>query len=124
MNFEIDHDAEDDARAQRQSARKIADKIEAGETLSKFEGKWIAAVIRGAVDYIQAPTRQGPPSKLPNGDDAAIEFALLVIHQGKSKTQARADLAEKYCVSIEAVRKYLDKNKRGQRALEFVSNQS
>lgn len=118
--MKIDHDAEAAARGQRQSVRLLADKLEAGEELNSLQRKFLAAVLRGAADSIQAPRRQGPATKLPDGDDAAIEFAILVNHQGYSRTQAREEIAAKYEVSVEAVRKYLKRDQRGERALAFV----
>lgn len=124
MKMEFEHDAEGHARRQRQTTRLLAEKVESGEVLNGLERGFVAAILRGAADSIQATTRQGPPSKLPDGDDAAMEYAFLVVHQGKSKTQACSYLAEKYDVSIQAVRKRLSKKRRAERAIDFASNQS
>ncbi|PRY70996.1 hypothetical protein [Halomonas ventosae] len=120
MKIHLDRDAEADARSGRQTVRLLADKLEAGEELKSLERQFLAGVLRAAADSIQAPRRQGPPSKLPDGDQAAIEFALLVNQQGYSRTQAREEIADKYEVSVEAVRKHLKKDCRGERALAFV----
>jgi hypothetical protein len=91
--------------AQRDFIDSIADRVEKGEPFARAaERKLIAGMLRAWARQI--------PDALPNTRDgaakidpgyAAIHFACLVNGQGRSKSQATAELAELYEVSPEAI---------------------
>ena len=100
---------EETARSQRQYTRLLADKVETGESLSSMERKWIAAILRGAVDAIQPPKgNRGPSPKLDPGS-LAMEYAILREHQSYSENAAHELLAGRHTVSPEAIKKALKK---------------
>lgn len=93
------------AKAQREFIGSLAERIEKGEPFARAaERKLIAGILRAWAKQI--------PDELPNTRDgaarvdpgyAAIHFACLVNVQGRSKSEATAELAEIYGVSPEAV---------------------
>lgn len=92
-------------KAQREFIDSIADRVEKGEPLERVaERKLIAGMLRAWARQI--------PDALPNSASGtpkmdpgyvAIHFACLVNGQGRSKSEAAAELAEIYDVSPEAV---------------------
>jgi len=100
---------EETARSQRQYTRLLADKVETGEILSSMERKWIAAILRGAVDAIQPPKgNRGPSPKLDPGS-LAMEYAILREIHGYTNNAAHEHLAGRHAVSTEAIKKALKK---------------
>jgi len=119
--------AEDERRIaelQRQDLRGFADLIERGE-LPTDELAWmlIAATLRGAADSIpDKPKRgRGQAAKFDPGQ-AALSFAILVVRHGMSRNAARESLAERYSVSVEAVKKALQKHGDGEPAIAFLES--
>lgn len=98
-------------RRQREQIEEIAAKLEGGESLNEDEtGIAVWAMRTGAASLPdKPPKRAGNPGKLPDGE-VALTFAAKVIRQGKSKSQAREELAELYDVSVEAIRQCLKKH--------------
>jgi hypothetical protein len=100
---------EETASNQREYTRLLADRVESGESLSSWERKWIAAILRGAAYSIQPPKgNRGPSPKLDPGS-LAMEYAILRELQGYTGNAAHELLADKYFVSREAIKKALEK---------------
>lgn len=95
------------AESQKDFINQMAEKIEAGETLTTFECSFVAAVLRGAADGIRTkrPRRRGSPDKLPG--ELAVWFGLKTRVEGMSDNAAAEELAGKYGTSVEAVKKTL-----------------
>jgi hypothetical protein len=98
------------ALAQRASLQSIAKKIERGEALNSLEAAFSAAALRHMAQQIptKPPRRRGQEPQLDPGN-LAIEFALLVHTQGHTPNAAHEALAERYSVSVQAIKKALSK---------------
>ncbi len=98
-------------RRQRAWLNEIANRIEQGEPLDKLERSLVAQIVRGRADRMDESLPR-KPGRAPraNWSAVALEFELLVRAKKMSKSAARGHLAEKYDVSIEAVRQGLKKN--------------
>lgn len=99
------------AQEQREWARRMADKIERGEPLDRgLDRKVAAAILRGFADNLPdtAPRKAGQAPKIDAGE-VALQYAALR-GRGAKKGQAIAELAERWGVSDEAIRKSLKKN--------------
>lgn len=110
---EEDHKAADEnyrvvAQNQKDYINKIADKLEAGEQLSRHEIGFGVAVLRGAAKGMSLVRKRpaGRPAKLPGELAVLVGFEIL---EGKSKNKAVAIYAEKYGVSDTSVKEELKK---------------
>lgn len=110
---EEQHAAADAEHLQRAKSFKrfyasVADRIEAGETLSIWERELAAAALRHVAATIneERPRPAGKPAKLPDSE-LVMEFVVMTRHQSVSKDRAYERLAEKYSVSVTAVKKRL-----------------
>jgi hypothetical protein len=100
------------ARHQREWINELADKIEAGEPLKTLlDRKLAAGLLRASAKQIpdKQPRRRGAEPKF-NSQQAAWEFALLVNAHGRSHNKAHEELAERFGVEPEAIRKALKKH--------------
>ena len=92
-------------KAQRDFIGSIADRVEKGEPFARAaERKLIAGMLRAWARQIPDAlpgTRSGAARMDPGY--VAIHFACLVNGQGRSKSEAAAELAEIYEVSPEAI---------------------
>lgn len=99
------------AQDQREWARTIAGKIERGEPLTRgLDRKAAAAILRGWADNLPdaPPRRVGRLPKIDAGE-VALQFAAMRA-QGVQKGEAVAQLAERWEVTDEAIRKALKKH--------------
>lgn len=96
------------AKSQKRFCASVADRIEAGETLSGYEREWAAAALRhvGATISEERPRPAGKPAKLPDFE-LVLEFIVMTRHQSVSKNDAYERLAEEHGVSVTAVKKRL-----------------
>ena len=89
---------------------EMADRIEAGESLTSYQAGFTAAVLREAAKKLINPKRTRPaghPVRLP--DEARLWYADLIVHQGISETAALGVIADKYQVTLEAVKRKVGK---------------
>jgi hypothetical protein len=99
------------ARWQRKYLAELAGKVERGEPLDETGREWTAGVLRAWADQIpiKQPKKRGQQPKIDAGP-VAIQYAVMVCRDGKKKTHAIAELAERHDVSEQtiknAVRKY------------------
>ena len=92
-------------QTQRDFIGSIADRVEKGEPLARTdERKMIAGILRAWARQIPdtLPRTEGGVARIEPAS-AAIHFACLVNGQGRSKTEAIAELAGIYDASTEAV---------------------
>lgn len=96
------------AKSKKRFLASVADRIEAGETLSICEREWVAAALRHVAATIneERPRPAGKPPMLPDYE-LVMEFIVMTRHQSVSKDRAYRLLAEKYGVSVTAVKKRL-----------------
>lgn len=101
---EAEQAAADDEHAktrirQHRFLNELADKIEAGETLSSWERKWAEGAIRAFADAL--PTERRKPNKRPPKvpGDAAVMVALRVVFDGWTKSAAMEEQAERIGIS-------------------------
>jgi len=100
---------------QRAMFARLADAVAAGAELSRLDRKIVAAALKLAASNLpdSPPRSRGGAhrAQFPHGD-AALEFVAMVRSPSHpvSETAAIAALAEKYDVSIEAMRKSIKKN--------------
>ncbi|QOY61875.1 hypothetical protein INQ40_07815 [Lysobacter sp. H21R4] len=109
------------AASQRQWVREMADTLERGETLSKLDLKVATAILRGWADNLPDKQRRkaGQAPRI-NPSDIALEFEAMTRNPNipTSANAAKEHLAEKYGVSVEAIRAALAK--KGKAATEFM----
>lgn len=100
------------AASQKAAAKAIAAKVKAGEALTPIERKVASALILHASASIpdDKPQPAGRPRALP--DSVAFEAAMLVVHEEMTANAAATALAEKYDVSVPAVKQELGLVKR------------
>lgn len=99
------------ARSQREAIFRIAEKMEAGESLNELETALAAAVLRGGAAMIpDAQARKRGQAPKLDAANVAMHYAAL-IRQGKAKdkTEAIRMLAEGNEVTDEAMRKLIRK---------------
>ncbi len=98
--------ADDEHRERAESNRdfliSVAQKIESGDPLDSWEGKWAAAAIRGFAKSIPLERKRSPgrPHKVP---EEAILLRQAYINGGDSVAQAEERLAELYGVDLETL---------------------
>lgn len=98
-------------------------------TVSFTERKLIAGIVSDWADNIQAPPpKKGRPrTKLLHPSELAMEWAILVALQGKNKSAAFREIAEKYEVDDKYLKDQImstDENDRryGDLALSYIKN--
>ena len=92
-------------KTQREFIDSIADRVEKGEPFERAaERKLIAGILRAWAKQISdaLPNTRSGAAKMDPGY-VAIHFACLVNGQGRSKSEATAELADIYDVSPEAI---------------------
>lgn len=100
---------------QRAMLAQLAERMVAGDELTMLDRKIAAAALnRVAADLPSEPPRSrggAHQAKFPHGD-AALEFMILTRRPTNplSKTAAITTLAERYSVTIEAMRKVINKH--------------
>lgn len=95
------------AKSHKRLCASLADRIEAGETLSAYERAFAADALRHVGANIGEKRRTaGKPAKLPDFE-LVMEFVVMTRHQSVSNNEAYERLAEKYSVSVTAVKKRL-----------------
>lgn len=110
------------ARGQRIYFNELAAKIETGEAnMSLLDSIMAAGAIRAFASQIPLTEPRGK-GQLPKVDpgSVAMEFASLVVIKGMSKNAAHEKLAEKWDVSVPAIKKALTKY--GDTALSWLQN--
>ena len=95
------------AERQKDFIHRMAERIEAGDTLNSFEAKFIAAVLRRAAAGISTkrPRRRGQPDMLPG--ELPMLFAMKVRIEGMSEKDAIAALAGEFDVETASIEKRL-----------------
>lgn len=100
------------ASVQKEWARRIADRIEAGDVadLDAAELGFVAAVVRKWAEQLplKPARKRGAAPKFDSGE-AAARFAKLTEIDGMSASAAYAKLAEDVDVSVEAMKKAIAK---------------
>lgn len=95
------------AKSQKRFCASLADRIEAGETLSAYERAFAADALRHVGANIGEKRRPaGKPPMLPDYE-LVMEFVVMTRHQSVRKNNAYERLAEKYGVSVTAVKNRL-----------------
>lgn len=108
MHAAADAEYSEIAKGQRQFFASLAERIEAGKTLSSYERAIAAAALRHVGKSIREkrPRPAGKPAKLPDFE-FVMEFLRLTRYLSVSKNEAYQQLAEQYGVSETAVKKHL-----------------
>lgn len=90
---------------QQDCARDLAQQIERGEPLGESERELVAWILRAWADIpIEAPKRR--PGKAQQYDHVVAVWNIeLARRGGKTKEKAIADEADRYGVSVEAMKK-------------------
>lgn len=103
------------ARNQRDWARVLAAKIEAGEMLQPLDAMFVASIVRLWADNLkdQPPRKRGQLPKFNHADAAMLFFAWTETKR-MTKTAAIAKLAERYGVTVEAMSAVIAKRKNSQ----------
>lgn len=95
------------AKVHKRLCASLADRIEAGETLSTYERAYAADALRHVGANIGEKRRPaGKPPKLPDYE-LVTEFIGMTRHCGFKKIEAYTMLAHNYDVSLNAVKKRL-----------------
>jgi hypothetical protein len=112
-NPQTDEDIARVANAQKQEAHRIAERLVRGDPLSRIEREFAAVLIKAGADLLGTKrTRgRGRPATMDPGT-VAMEYLFLVKDEGLGDTEAVGELANRYDVSEEGVRKTLKKYKR------------
>jgi hypothetical protein len=107
-------------KAQRDFIDSIADRVEKGEPFARAEErKLIAGILRAwARQITEAPPKSRDGAAKIDPGYVAIHFACLVNGQGRSKSEATAELAGIYEVSPEAIQEAIAKFE--ERAMRLV----
>ena len=100
------------ARRQKRYILKFADALERGAPLKRFRHtEFVAFILRQAAERFfteEMPRRPGAAPMIDHGV-LAIKFAMLVAHKGMEETEAKNELADRYNISVPAVREALKK---------------
>lgn len=96
-------------KIQKAHTHSIADKLEAGESISKFDIDWAVAVLRGAANSMSETRKRpkGRPAKLPG--ELAVFVAGDVVFRGKSKNETIEYYANEYQVDVKSIKEELKK---------------
>lgn len=92
---------------QRKYLLELADRVEKGEPLNRFDTKFVVLALQNLAKTI-SPIRKrrvGRPDKLR--DEVRLKYAIMRTHDGLSKNAAIEKIAEIHGVSITSVRKKL-----------------
>lgn len=104
---------------------KYVEKMEKGESLTRAENFYFLSIVRGvAIKMNRQPELfASTPNKVKfNKTDILIEFYLLVIEENLTHEQAFDKLYQKYEISDETIKKYINNdNKNGAPIKKFCS---
>lgn len=105
------------ARRQKEQIRDIAARIEAREPLNDMQTECAAAILRKKADDIseKQPRQRGQQPQFPSGKAALMVETYCL--QGQSRRSAVAEVAERFNVSDEAIKKALKKDGAEARAI-------
>tara|TARA_R100000005_G_scaffold75323_1_gene42516 strand:- start:10254 stop:10709 length:456 start_codon:yes stop_codon:yes gene_type:complete len=104
QHAQADRDYEALALRQKAYFTELANRLEAGESLSAMDRKLAASLMRRASDAISTKRKRprGQPVQVP--DIARWEYARLIVHRGLSSNEAIEELSERYSSSIESIK--------------------